>query len=250
MGIHSKIKQHVEEKTQDLALEQLNSLNLPDSLLIIPDGNGRWAKSLGLSISEGHQEGGRTMSKILDHFLKIDIKVLGIWGFSEDNWKRQTDEISKIMEVVEDTINQNLEKMIHENIKFLVIGKKERLKKEYPFVFATIKDAMEKTKDCTYKTLAVFIDYGERYQLEEFAKERAIDATTKTYDLLSKINSDLPLFDMVLRTSGEQRMSGFGPLASLAEFVPVKNNLPELTDFDIANALKEYSGRQRRFGGR
>ena len=250
MGIHTQLKQKINKHTQNLAFEGLNSLSLPDALLIIPDGNGRWAKELGLSISQGHKEGGKNMSKILDHFMKIGINVLGVWGFSEDNWKRPKEEIDKIMEVIDNTITENLEKLLKNNIKFLVLGKKEKIQKEYPDLYKKILDAVEKTKNNTSKTLALFIDYGEKYQLEEFAKMRENDKNLATYELLSKINEGLPLFDMVLRTSGEQRMSGFGPLASLAEFVSVKDNLPEITDLDIISALKEFSGRQRRFGAR
>ena len=136
------------------------------------------------------------------------------------------------------------------NIKFLVLGKKEKIQKEYPNLYNTIQNAIEKTKNNTSKTLVLFIDYGEKFQLEEFARMREKDKTSDTYEILSKINNGLPLFDMVLRTSGEQRLSGFGPMVSLAEFVSVKNNLPEIADLDILNALKEFSKRQRRFGGR
>jgi undecaprenyl diphosphate synthase len=114
----------------------------------------------------------------------------------------------------------------------------------------TIEEAESKTVLNSRKTLALFLDYGERFMLEEFAKARMMEPTLETYELLSKINNGLPLFDMVLRTSGEQRMSGFGPLATLAEFVSIKKNLPEIEDEDIINALKEFSSRQRRFGGR
>ncbi len=250
MAIHSGIKKKLEKHTQNLAFDGVNSLTLPNALLIIPDGNGRWAKNLGLSISEGHKEGGRNLTKILDNFLKINIKVLGVWGFSEDNWKRSKEEIDRIMIVIEDTINENIEKIIKNNIKFIVLGKKDKIKAEYPRLFNIIIKAEEQTKDNTYKILALFLDYGEKFQLEEFAKARITDKTSTTYDLLSKINGNLPLFDMVLRTSGEHRLSGFGPLASLAEFVSVKDNLPEMKDIDIINALKDFSSRQRRFGGR
>lgn len=231
-------------------VSQTSSLNLPNALLIIPDGNGRWAKSLGLSISEGHKAGGKTMSQILDHFMKTKIQYLGIWGFSEDNWKREKSEIDKIMEVVEAVITENLEKMIKNNIKFLVLGKREKIKTEYPKLIDVIENAEQKTSQNSGKILGLFLDYGERFQLEEFAKARLTDNLSSTYDLLQKINRGIPLFDMVLRTSGEQRLSGFGPLASLAEFVSVKKNLPDLDDKEILLALREFSGRQRRLGGR
>ena len=250
MRIHKVIKQNIDKRSEDFVLKNVKGLNLPNAMLIIPDGNGRWAKKMGLSISEGHKAGGKTISQVLDHFMKVDIKVLGIWAFSEDNWKRPHEEINKVMEVIENVINENSEKLIENNIRFEVLGKKERIKKEYPSLYKTIEIVTNKTLKSNTKTLVLFIDYGEKYQLEEFANKREGDKSTGTYDLLSKINSGLPLFDMVLRTSGEHRLSGFGPLASLAEFVSVKNNLPELNDLDIINALREFSKRQRRFGGR
>lgn len=244
------LKKRLQNKAEDVAVNSLNKLTLPNALLIIPDGNGRWAKSLGLTVYEGHKQGAQTFAKILDMFLKLNIKVLGAWGFSEDNWKRPQDEIEKIMDVIENVIKQNSQKMMDNNIKFLAIGNKERIKNAYPTLFTTIEETVNKTSQNTNKTLALFIDYGERFQLEEFAKARKNDQNTDTNSLLAKINDGLPLFDMVLRTSGELRLSGFGPLASLAEFVSVKKNLPELSKKDIADALIEFSGRQRRFGGR
>lgn len=243
------LKSSFENKAREMVI-QTSNLNLPKSLLIIPDGNGRWAKELNLSVSQGHIQGGKTMSQVLDDFMLVDIKVLGVWGFSEDNWKRTPEEITKIMEVIEEVIKQNLSKLIDNNIKFMVLGKREKISLEFPTLVATILDAEHKTSQNTGKILALFVDFGEKYQLEEFAKARINDTSSNTYELLSKINRDLPLFDMVLRTSGEHRLSGFGPLASLAEFISVKKNLPDLTDKDIVEALREFSGRQRRFGGR
>ena len=154
------------------------------------------------------------------------------------------------MEVIEATIRQNLEKLKKNNVRFIVLGKKERVAKEFPKLWKTLEETIKQTLRNNGKTLVLFLDYGERFQLEEFAKAREIDKSSKTHELLSKINKGVPLFDMVLRTSGEQRLSGFGPLASLAEFVSVKKNLPELEDIDIINALREFSSRQRRLGGR
>ncbi|MCL5970124.1 MAG: polyprenyl diphosphate synthase [Patescibacteria group bacterium] len=250
MSLYKKIKAGLNKHAEDFAIESINKLHLPKSILIIPDGNGRWAKQMHLNISEGYKIGGKTVVSILEHFIKLNIEFLGIWGVSEDNWKREKQEIDKIMEVIESTIKNNLAKLLDNNIKFFVLGKSERLKKEYPSLYEAIQNAEEKTAQNTGKKLVLFVDYGERFALEEFAKARMKDKTSETYEQLSKINSGLPLFDMVLRTSGEQRLSRFGHLAELAEFVSVKKNLPELIDGDIISALKEYSGRQRRFGGR
>ena len=205
---------------------------------------------MGFNIKEGHQGGANTLSRLLEVFVEINVKIIGVWGFSEDNWKREKLEIDNLMVVYAKFMLDNIDKLKQNNIKFLCIGKKDRIKKEYPKLFKAIEKITSETSNCNGKTLAFFLDYGERYQLEEFAKERANDKTSTTYELLSKINEGVPLFDMVLRTSGELRFSGFGPLASLAELVVVKKNLPELTDLDVVDALKDFSHRQRRFGGR
>ena len=248
--MYQKLKQSFDKKREDAGMKALNKLNLPEAMLIIPDGNGRWAKNLGLNVYDGHKAGAKVFAEILRQFLKIDIKVLGAWGFSEDNWKRNEEEIERIMKVIEDIVEKNTNFMLDNNIKFLCLGNTEKIKNEYPSLFKTLKSTMEKTSTNNGKILALFVDYGERYVLEEFAKKRTTDKESSTYQLLSKINKGLPLFDMVLRTSGEQRLSGFGPLASLAEFVSVKKNLPDLSVGDIANALIEYSSRERRLGGR
>lgn len=242
-------KNTLTQKAEDIGIKSLNKLNLPNALLIIPDGNRRWAKNLGFSIYEGHKKGAEVFAKILDTFLKLNIEVLGAWSFSEDNWKRPQDEIDRIMEVIESVIIGNLQKLMTNNIKFVVLGNKDKIK-NYPSLLKTIESAVAKTSENNGKILALFVDYGERFALESFAKARQEYKNLDTYALLSKVNENLPLFDMVLRTSGEQRMSGFGPLASLAEFVSVKKNLPELKNIDIVNALREFSKRQRRLGGR
>lgn len=250
MQLHQRIQEKITEKGQNFAIERLNSLSLPNAMLVIPDGNGRWAKKYGVSVYEGHKRGAASFAKIIENFLKLDIAVLGAWGFSEDNWKRPQNEIDKIMDVIDNVISTNLSKMKDNDIKFLVLGRKDKIRENYPALFKTIQNAVEITSQNKSKTLALFVDYGERFQLEEFAAAREKDPSSATYKLLAEINGGLPLFDMVLRTSGELRLSGFGPLVSLAEFVSVKKNLPDLTDTDFANALIEYSRRQRRLGGR
>lgn len=243
------LKNRLTGRATSLGINNLNKLNLPKSMLIIPDGNRRWARAHHLEPSKGHWAGGDTVVKLLDIFIDLNIKVIGIWGLSEDNWKREKQEIDNIMEVVGDVTNKCLEIMKKKGIKFIVLGQKERIKTEYPKLYEILQNAQAETANNTNKTFAIFLDYGERFQLEEFARARLENPTATSYELLSNINNGLPLFDMVLRTSGEQRLSGFGPLASIAEFVTVKKNLPEVDAKDIVVALKEFSGRKRRLGG-
>ncbi len=249
MKIHTRISNKITKHATYVGVKSLNKLNLPNALLLIPDGNRRWAREKGLEASRGHWAGGDTIVNMLRAFKDIDIKVIGLWAFSEDNWKREKNEIDNIMAVVKDVTLRSLKDLKKNEIKFLVLGKKEKIKIEYPEVFAVLENAQKETVNNKRKTFAVFLDYGERYQLEEFAKQRDKNKKLPTYEVLSKINSGLPLFDMIFRTSGEQRTSGFGPLATLAEFVSVKKNLPDITSADIVSALTEYSTRQRRLGG-
>ena len=249
MKIHSRIKNRISRHTTRLGIKGLNQLNLPNALLIIPDGNRRWARAHGLAPEKGHWAGGETVIKMLGAFKELNIKVIGLWAFGEDNWKREKHEIDNIMGVVKEVTKKNLEVMKKNGIKFVVVWNKERIKKEYPDLVKVLENAVRETAHNSGKTFAVFLDYGERFQLEEFAKARKKDKSATTYEILSRINAGLPLFDMVARTSGEQRLSGFGPLASIAEFVVIKKNLPEVDVKDIILAFKEYSGRKRRLGG-
>jgi len=248
MQIHKRIQNRIQGHTTSIGIKGLNQLNLPNSLLIIPDGNRRWARAHALLPERGHWAGGDTVVKMLNVFKNLNVKVIGLWAFGEDNWKREEHEIDNIMEVIKNIVENNLKAMNKFGIKFVVIGKKEKIKKEYPNLYLALENAVRETAHNTEKTFAVFLDYGERWQLEEFAKARAEDPKASTYEILSRINGNLPLFDMVLRTSGELRLSGFGPLASIAEFVVVKKNLPEVNTTDIVMAFKEYSGRKRRLG--
>lgn len=248
MKLHKQIKNKIEKHTTDLGVKELNKLNLPNSLLIIPDGNRRWAKSQGLLPEKGHWAGGETVVKMLGVFKDLNVKVIGIWAFGEDNWKREKHEIDNIMEVVENVANKTLDAMKKGGIKFVVVGNKQRIKKEYPQMFKVLEKVQKETAQNSDKIFAIFLDYGERFQLEEFAKARVKNKKIDTYQILAQINNGLPLFDMVLRTSGELRLSGFGPLASIAELVVVKKNLPEVDVKDIVLAFKEYSGRKRRLG--
>lgn len=235
---------------RNLGVDALNNLRLPNSILIIPDGNGRWAKKEGLGTDKGHEAGGKAIGELLEHFLNLNTKIIGIWGFSEDNWKRDREEIDNIMSVISHTVETNLDKLKKNKVKFLFLGNTENIGSNYPEVLSLLEQAERETSDNGDKILALFLDYGVRFQLEEFAKERAKNPTISTTDILSKVNKDLPLFDMVLRTSGEQRLSGFGPLAEMAEYVSVKKNLPDMKDEDLGKALIEYTKRDRRFGGR
>jgi undecaprenyl diphosphate synthase len=248
MRIHKQIKEKISEHTTSLGIKSLNRLNLPNALLIIPDGNRRWARAHGLLPEKGHWAGGDTVVKMLNAFKDLNVRIIGLWAFGEDNWKREKHEIDNIMDVVAEIINNNLKMMRDFGIKFVVVGKKDRIKKESPDLFKVLANAQKETAKNTKKTFALFLDYGERWQLEEFARAREKNSKLTTYELLSKINAGLPLFDMVLRTSGEVRLSGFGPLASIAEFVVIKKNLPEVDIKDIVLAFKEYSGRKRRLG--
>jgi undecaprenyl diphosphate synthase len=248
MKIHKRIQNKIQKHTTDLGIKGLNQLNLPNALLIIPDGNRRWARAHHLAPEKGHWAGGDTVVKMLTAFKDLNVKVIGLWAFSEDNWKREKHEIDNVMAVVKNVTEKSLPTMIKWGIKFVVVGKQDRIKSEYPELFKTLQNAEKETAHQDSKIFAVFLDYGERWQLEEFAKARIEDQNSDSYQLLSKINAGLPLFDMVLRTSGELRFSGFGPMASVAELVAVKKNLPEVSTADIVMAFKEYSGRKRRLG--
>ena len=164
MKIHRRIQNRIQRHTTTLGIKGLNQLNLPNSLLIIPDGNRRWARAHKLAPEKGHWAGGETVVKMLNAFKDLNIKVIGLWGFGEDNWKREKYEIDNIMDVVKDVTSQNLDAMKKYGIKFIFVGKKDRIKAEYPELFSVLENAEKETAHNSQKTFAIFLDYGERWQ--------------------------------------------------------------------------------------
>ena len=229
--------------------------NLPKLIAIIMDGNRRWAKSKGLPASFGHKEGAKTLEKIVRYANKIGIKYITVYAFSTENWKRTTEEVNSLMTLFQSYLDYYSKKADSENIKVKIIGSRvglsERMKE-------SIKNCMERTKNNTGTTFSIALNYGGREELLNAIKEIAEEVKENKLEVENiseeKINSKLytnyaPDPDLLIRTSGEIRLSNFLPWQLVySEFVFVEKNWPDFEEEDLDLAIEEYQRRTRKFG--
>ncbi len=224
---------------------------IPNHVAIIPDGNRRWARKHNLPVFIGHQKGFQSLKKIIKKSFQIGIKVVTIWGFSTENWKRDKEEIENLMKLFKKIIDYYLNDALKNQIRLIHLGRKDRLDK---ILIKKIIDAEEKTKKFNKNYLCIGLDYGGQDEILRainqiiktkinFLNEEAFNQYLDTKDL------PYPYPDLVIRTSGEQRLSGFLPWQTVySELIFVKEYLPEFTIKDFKNCLKEFNQRKRRFG--
>ncbi len=229
-------------------------MNVPNHVAIIMDGNGRWAQERGLKRSEGHKEGAKTLEKLAIHAKELGIKVLSVFAFSTDNFKRSKEEVDYLMNLCITYFNEKLSKVINNNVKIVFSGRQENLRKD---VLEAMENVTEKTKNNTACILNICFNYG--------GQEEIVDATKKVFsDLkdgklkeedLNKENfyqymyQNLPPIDFLIRTGKEHRLSGFMLYqATYAELYFVDTYFPDFLEKDLEEALEYYSTRDRRFG--
>lgn len=229
--------------------------NWPKHIGIIMDGNRRWAKSKGLPIAMGHKEGAKTLEKIVRHANKIGIKHLTIYAFSTENWKRSEEEVGALMLLLQNYIESYSKKADSENIKVQFLGDTTAFK---PKLQQGIKDCIERTKNNTGITFNIAINYGGRAEIIKAVKEISQDVKNNKIDI-KDINEELfssklytngqPDPDLIIRTSGEMRTSGFLTWQSVySELLFVEKYWPDFNEQDLDDAIKEYQKRNRKFG--
>ena len=223
--------------------------NVPNHIAIIMDGNGRWAKKRGLARSFGHMEGAKTLRKALEYLTEIGAKYLTVYAFSTENWNRPQDEVSTLMRLFLKYIKSERKNMMKNKIRFFVSGRKnnvpEKLQKE-------IEKLEEETKDNDKITLNIAFNYGSRAEIVDAVNRIIKDGKENiTEEDFSKyLYNDFPDPDLVIRTSGEMRISNF-LLWQIAysEFIFTKVAWPDFTEEEFYNSLLEYQNRDRRYGG-
>lgn len=224
---------------------------LPTHVALIPDGNRRWAKDRNMKPWEGHAKAGTfdNLNSLLVEARKIGIKYISFWGFSTENWKRDKKEVNIIMRIILKGLNEFDEKM-EKGLKFVHVGRKDRLLKK---LVDRINDLERKTKDNKEICMILCLDYGGRDEimravnklLKEGKKEIDIDEFRKYLD-----TNNLPDPDLIIRTGGEMRMSGFMPFQSdYAELYFTDIYFPDFDAAELRRAVQWYSKRDRRFGG-
>ncbi|MCK4744483.1 di-trans,poly-cis-decaprenylcistransferase [Candidatus Parcubacteria bacterium] len=221
-------------------------------LAIIMDGNRRWAKSKGLSTIEGHSKGGDTFKKICKLCFERDIKILTVYAFSVENWNRTKKEIGYLMKLFKKVTTENLKYFKKNNIKVNIIGKISDLSKDLQEAVRNLHNA---TKDYTDLILNIAINYGGRVEIVDAIKRivknkiplEKIDEKTVSENIYT---ADIQDPELIIRTSGEQRLSGFllwqSPYSEL--YFP-KVCWPDFSEKDLDEAIEWFNNRKRRFGG-
>ena len=235
----------------------LDSENIPKHVAIIMDGNGRWAKKRFLPRKAGHKAGADALEGIIDAAKKIGIKHLTVYAFSTENWKRSQEEIDGIMDLLRSYVKKYTERAKKDNVKMDAIGDITRLA---PDIQESIKNLEEATKDKDALNLHIALNYGGRDEIRRCVKKICKDvemgvlsADNIDEDVISKNldTADIPDPELVIRTSGEERLSNF-LLWQIAysEFCFSDKLWPDFKEADLVEAVYNYQNRNRRFGGR
>ena len=231
--------------------------NLPKHIAIIMDGNRRWAKNLGKQSSYGHKEGAKTLEKIVRYANKIGIEHITVYAFSTENWKRTEEEVKALMMLFQSYLDDYAKRADTENIKVKIIGNRQGLSKR---MISSIEKCMERTKNNTGIVFNIALNYGGRDELIGAIKKIATQVKENEIEI-DKIDEKMisdnlytkgqPDPDLLIRTSGEIRLSNFLPWQLVySEFVFVEKNWPDFTEEDLDLAIEEYQRRNRKFGAK
>ena len=225
--------------------------DVPIHLGIILDGNRRWAKAHKLPTFDGHREGAEVFREIALATFERGIKFLSAWVFSTENWARSPEEIGYLMNLVTRAVNKYLDEFHKRGIKIVILGRQEGLESK---VLRALQAAATKTSNNTKGNLVICFNYGGREEIVDTVKKLLDQKTSPDELTVDDITSnlyqpDIPAIDLVIRTSGEHRTSGFMLWRSdYAELYFTDKFWPDFTVEDLDNALADYQQRHRRFG--
>lgn len=223
----------------------------PKHVGIILDGNRRWAKSQGLPATEGHRRGADVLGDVAKHLFSCGVEHVSAFVFSTENWRRAEDEISFLMNLVIKFTEERLKEFDQEGIRIVILGSNDKLK---PNIRKTLQRVEEATKTNKKGTLALCFNYGGQQELADACKAVLHDGVSVDDITPEKIqsylyHSEVPDVDLLIRTSGEQRLSGFMLYrAAYAELLFLDKHWPVIIKDDIDAALAEFAQRQRRYG--
>lgn len=229
---------------------------LPKHIGIIMDGNGRWAKKRGMPRSFGHKAGAQTFDRIIDFAGNLGIKTVTVYAFSTENWSRPEAEVNAIMELLTDYLNNGLKKLEGKDTKVRIIGNIDEMSED---IRKGVYNIEEKTKNGKSMTVQIALNYGGRAEIVSAAKKAAemvkkgeADVSQITEELLSSLmyNPEVPDPDLIIRPSGEYRLSNFLLWGSAYSELWFSDILwPDFKDKDLLKAIYDYQKRSRRFGG-
>ena len=221
----------------------------PAHVGIILDGNRRWAAERGVSSTEGHKQGFETFRVIADAALERDIAYLSVFAFSTENWNRTKDEVAFLMQFVQIVLKKYLKELMQKNVKFVWLGSEQGLDKK---IITLLRNAEEQSRNNTKATLAMCFNYGGQQEIADAARTVVTAGKEITEDNLAyeiSKNNTIPPIDLLIRTSGEKRLSNFMLWqAAYSELYFTDTLWPDFTPDDFDAALHEYGERQRRYG--
>lgn len=236
--------------------EEIDKSSLPRHVAIIMDGNGRWAKARGLDRSEGHVEGVNTVRRITEVASELGIGYLTLYTFSTENWNRPKAEVDALMHLIVMAIERETPDLIKNNVRLEMIGDSSRMPSE---AYGRLCQCMADTSHCTGLTLILAISYSSRWEIVEATRRFAADVESgkaKSADMNSAeafsrylSTASYPDPDLLIRTGGDHRVSNF-LLWQIAysEIYVTDRFWPDFSREDFINALRNFSGRERRFG--
>ncbi len=233
------------------------SPGVPRHVAIIMDGNGRWAKARGLPRAAGHRQGAEAARKVLRAAGEAGVECLTLFSFSSENWRRAEDEINELLGLLRFYITRELVALHREVVRIKILGDHNAFQ---PDIAKLVDQAVARTAGNQRMTLAIALNYGARAELVQAARrlaERALAGELRPAEIdestveASLDTADLPPLDLLIRTSGEQRLSNFLLWqAAYAELLFVDTLWPDFDADSVRSALADYAGRERRFGGR
>jgi undecaprenyl diphosphate synthase len=225
--------------------------HVPTHIAIIMDGNGRWAKARGLPRTEGHRQGTENLRQIIKACVEFGVEVLTIYAFSTENWRRPPLEVRMLMTILESVIDNELEELGENGVQIRHIGKMDQIA---PILQKKIRQACEMTKDNTRLILNVAFNYGGRDEIIHAVREivkAGIPADQIDEKLLDSYmyTGGLPDPDLIIRTSGELRVSNFLIWqGAYSEYYVTSTYWPDFSKEELRKAIQEYNNRTRRFG--
>ena len=232
-----------------------DDLIIPNHVGIIMDGNGRWAQKRGLARSLGHKAGADNLLSLCKHISKVGVKYLSLYAFSTENFKREAGEVNYLMNLFIELFNSKLKELSDNNVKVIFSGRREPLPEK---VLKAMDEVVTYSENNTGLILNICINYGGRAEIVdmtkklcELYKDNEITLEDIDYDLVNKnLYHELPDVDLVIRTSGELRISNFMLYqSSYAEYHFPETLFPDFNEEEFDKAILEFNKRNRRFGG-
>ena len=222
---------------------------MPRHVAIIMDGNGRWAKKRMLPRAMGHKRGVETVRNIVRAAGDLGLETLSLYAFSSENWKRPEAEISDLMGLMRDFIKSDLDEFASNNVRLKIIGNYKALA---PDIVDMLDESIARTSQNSRTTLAVALNYGAQDEMVRAARAAAAQGEISAASIEANLDTaDLPPLDLLIRTSGEQRLSNFMLWqAAYAELWFTETLWPDFNKDELAAALNEFARRERRYGGR